>query len=51
MKNRKVVDAVAQGDIIKTIEITGDFDKFLTEENKKMTEQMDEACLMLNSQI
>ena len=42
-EDQKVVDAVAQGDTIKTIEITGDFDKFLTEENKKMTEQMDEA--------
>ena len=37
-EDQKVVDAVAQGDTIKTIEITGDFDKFLTEENKKMTE-------------
>ncbi len=42
-EDQKVVDAVEQGDVIKTIEITGDFDKFLTEENKKMTEQMDEA--------
>ena len=46
--DQEVVNKIAQGDIIKTIEITGDFDKFLTEENKKMTEQMDE---MLDGQF
>lgn len=39
--DQKVVDAIAQDDVIKTIEITGDYDKFLTEENKEITKQID----------
>lgn len=46
--DQDIVNKIAQGDTITTIEITGDFDKFLTEENKKMTEQIDE---ILNSQF
>lgn len=41
-KDQEVVNKISQDDIIKTIEITGDFEKFLIEENKKITEQMDE---------
>ena len=41
--DQKVVDSVAQGDTIKTIEITGDVDAFLNnEQNKTLTNQMDD---------
>lgn len=40
-EDQAVVNKVAQGDIIETIEITGDVDKFL-EANKEMTTKMDE---------
>lgn len=40
-EDQAVVNKVAQGDIIETIEITGDVEKFL-EANKEMTEKMDE---------
>lgn len=46
--DQDVVNKIAQGDVIKTIEITGDFDKFMTEENKKMADQIDE---ILDSQF
>ena len=39
--DQAVVNKVAQGDTIETIEITGDIDKFL-EANKEMKEKMDE---------
>lgn len=43
-EDQKVVDSVKQGDIIKTIEITGDVDKFLSEsDNKEILGQMNEA--------
>lgn len=40
--DQKIVDKISQDDIIKSIEITGDLDKFLTGENKKITVQIDE---------
>ena len=46
--DQDVVNKIAQDDVIKTIEITGDFDKFMTEENKKMAAQIDE---ILDSQF
>ena len=46
--DQDVVNKIAQNDVIKTIEITGDFDKFMTEENKKMATQIDE---ILDSQF
>ncbi len=46
--DQDVVNKIAQDDVIKTIEITGDFDKFMTEENKKMADQIDE---ILDSQF
>lgn len=46
--DQDVVNKIAQDDVIKTIEITGDFDKFMTEENKKMVAQIDE---ILDSQF
>ena len=46
--DQDVVNKIAQEDVIKTIEITGDFDKFMTEENKKMADQIDE---ILDSQF
>lgn len=39
-EDQEVVNKVQQGDIIETIEITGDVDKFL-EANKEMTDEMD----------
>ena len=39
-EDQEVVNKVQQGDIIETIEITGDVEKFL-EANKEMTEEMD----------
>lgn len=39
--DQEVVNKVQQGDIIETIEITGDVEKFL-EANKDMTDKMDE---------
>ena len=39
-EDQEVVNKVQQGDIIETIEITGDVEKFL-EANKDMTEEMD----------
>lgn len=47
--DQKVVDSIAQGDIIETIEITGNVDEFLkNEENAEFTAQMDE---ILDSQF
>ena len=46
--DQDVVNKIAQNDVIKTIEITGDFDEFMTEENKKMATQIDE---ILDSQF
>lgn len=40
-EDQEVVNKVQQGDIIETIEITGDVEKFL-EANKDMTDKMDE---------
>lgn len=41
--DQEVVDKISQNDIMKTIEITGDVEKFLeNEENKKVTTQIDE---------
>lgn len=40
-EDQEVVNKVEQGDIIETIEISGDVEKFL-EANKDMTEKMDE---------
>lgn len=40
LEDQEVVNKVQQGDIIETIEITGDVEKFL-ETNKEMTEEMD----------
>lgn len=40
-EDQEVVNKVEQGDIIETIEISGDVEKFL-ETNKDMTEKMDE---------
>lgn len=40
-EDQKVVDSVKQGDIIETIEITGDVDKFL-EEQKELSDQIKE---------
>lgn len=40
-EDQEVVNKVQQGDIIETIEISGDVEKFL-EANKEMTTQMDE---------
>jgi peptidyl-prolyl cis-trans isomerase B (cyclophilin B) len=43
-EDQKVVDTIKQGDFIKTIEITGDVEKFMDEpENKKLLTQMNEA--------
>lgn len=39
-EDQEIVNKVQQGDIIETIEITGDVEKFL-EANKEMTEEMD----------
>lgn len=39
-EDQEVVNKVQQGDIIETIEITGDVEKFL-EANKEMTDEMD----------
>ena len=47
--DQKVVDSVKQGDIIERIEITGDVEEFLkNEENAEFTAQMDE---ILDSQF
>ena len=40
-EDQEIVNKVQQGDIIETIEITGDVEKFL-EANKDMTDKMDE---------
>ena len=43
-EDQKVVDSIAQGNIIKTIEITGDTDAFFNnEENKEITDQIDQC--------
>lgn len=48
-EDQKVVDAIGQGDIIERIEITGDVEKFLkNEENAEFTANMDE---ILDSQF
>ena len=39
-EDQEIVNKVQQGDIIETIEISGDVEKFL-EANKEMTEEMD----------
>ncbi|MEF9932751.1 MAG: peptidylprolyl isomerase [Cetobacterium sp.] len=47
--DQKVVDSISQGDLITTIEITGDVDEFLkNEENAEFTSNMDE---ILDSQF
>lgn len=43
-EDQEVVNKVQQGDIIETIEITGDVEKFL-EANKEMTEEMDKILV------
>lgn len=43
-EDQEVVNKVQQGDIIETIEITGDVEKFL-EANKDMTDKMDEILV------
>lgn len=48
-EDQKVVDSIKQGDIIERIEITGDIEKFMkNEENAEFTAQMDE---ILDSQF
>lgn len=48
-EDQKVVDSIGQGDIIERIEITGDVEKFLkNEENAEFTSNMDE---ILDSQF
>ena len=42
--DQAVVNKIAQNDVIETIEITGDVEKFL-EANKEMTEKMDEILV------